>query len=202
MCKRLIVSDGFYRAVQRDDVAVVTERIDRVEQAGVVTADGTLHELDVLVSATGFEAHAYMRPMRVVGREGRVLDDEWGGSPRAFHTVALPGYPNLFVLIGPHSPVGNFPLTAVAEWQTEHVTAWLQRWRSGEFTTVEPTEAATERFNDQIDDAFAPTVWASGCQSWYRDADGLPTVWPWSPAAHRRRMRRAPDYADYLFDGA
>lgn len=77
MCKRLVMSSGFYRAMQRDDVDLVTAGIDHVERRGIVTDDGVLHDVDVIVLATGFDTHAFFRPMRVTGRDGIAADDVW-----------------------------------------------------------------------------------------------------------------------------
>ena len=185
MCKRLVLSGGFYRAMQRDDVELVTAGIDHVESRGIVTTDGNLHEADVIVLATGFDAHAYMRPMEVVGRDGLRLDDAWRDGPRAFETVAMPGFPNFFMLLGPHSPVGNFPLTGVAESQANRIVRWIRRWQRGEFDTVEPTTKATDAFNAALSEAMPRTVWTTGCDSWYLGKNGLPEVWPFTPARHR-----------------
>jgi cation diffusion facilitator CzcD-associated flavoprotein CzcO len=184
----LVMSGGFYRAMQRDDVELVTAAIERVEPRGIVTGDGVLHEVDVIVLATGFDAHAYVRPMQVIGRDGLRLDDAWRDGPHAFETVAMPGFPNFFMLLGPHSPVGNFPLTAVAESQADHILRWIRRWQRSEFDTVEPTTTATEAFNSTLTAAMPDTVWTTGCDSWYLGKNGLPGVWPFTPAKHRAML--------------
>jgi cation diffusion facilitator CzcD-associated flavoprotein CzcO len=199
MCKRLISSPSFYRKIQRSDVSVVSSAIDRVVSRGIVTLDGTLHKLDVIILATGFDAHAYMRPMKVIGRNHMTLEQIWKEGPRGFQTVMLPYFPNLFMLIGPHSPIGNYPLTVVAECQSEHILDWIRRWGRGEFTAVEPTAEATERFNNDLSKAMPNTVWSSGCNSWYLNSDGTPDLWPWSPRAHRDLLRRRPQMDDYRF---
>lgn len=188
MCKRLVMSNGFYRAMQRDDVELVTAAIDHVEPRGIVTGDGVLHEADVIVLATGFDTHAFFRPMRLVGRDGIAADDVWRDGPRAYQTVALPGFPNFFMMLGPHSPVGNLALTTVAESQADHIVRWMQRWRRGEFDTVEPTWPATENFNARLRAAMPDTVWTTGCQSWYLNKDGVPEVWPFTPGEHRAML--------------
>lgn len=188
MCKRLVMSNGFYRAVQRDDVELVTAAIDHVERRGIVTADGILHEADIIVLATGFDTHAFFRPMRLIGRDGIAADDVWRDGPRAYQTVALPGFPNFFMMLGPHSPVGNLALTTVAESQADHILRWIQRWRQGEFDTVEPTWPATENFNARLRAAMPDTVWTTGCQSWYLNKDGVPEVWPFTPGEHRAML--------------
>jgi cation diffusion facilitator CzcD-associated flavoprotein CzcO len=199
MCKRLVLSGGFYRAVQRPGVEVVTERIDRVEPRGVVTADGRLHEVDVLVWATGFDAHAYLRPVELTGPTGRTLSEAWRDGPRAYRTVALPEFPNFFLLMGPHSPVGNFSLVPIAEVQADYVLRWIQSWREGWFSAAAPTQAATEHYNSELRSAMPNTVWTTGCNSWYLGKDGLPEVWPWSPGRHAA-MLRDPHTAEFDLD--
>lgn len=93
MCKRQILAGHFYRSVQQPGVEVITDAIDHIEPRGVVTSDGTLHELDLLVYATGFDARAYVRPLNIVGEGGLRLDDAWLDGPKAYRSVAVPGFP-------------------------------------------------------------------------------------------------------------
>lgn len=189
MCKRLIMSAGYYRAIQRSTVDLIAGGIDHVAPTGIVTADGRLHETDVLVLATGFDAHAFFRPMELTGEDGVTADEVWRGGPRAYRTVALPGFPNFFMLMGPHSPIGNHSLIAIAETQADYVLRWITELRAGRLTRTAPTPAATEEFNAALRAALPDTVWATGCASWYLDADGRPELWPWSPARHRAMLR-------------
>ena len=189
MCKRLVLSDGFYDAMQRPNVSLVTDAIERVEPTGIRTADGALHEVDVLVLATGFDAHAYMSPMEVTGPDGRTLSEAWRGGRRAYRTVAVPGFPNFFMLLGPHSPIGNVSLIAVAETQADYVMRWIELWRAGTVSAMTPSSEATERFNEQLRNALPGTVWVTGCQSWYLDERGVPELWPWSQRRHRAALR-------------
>jgi cation diffusion facilitator CzcD-associated flavoprotein CzcO len=196
MCKRLVMSAGFYPAMQRPGVELVTEPIDRIESQGIVTRDGTVHPVDVIVFATGFDAHSYMRPMEIVGEGGLTLDEAWRDGPRAYRTVSLPGFPNLFMLMGPHSPIGNQSLVAVAESQAEYVLRWIELLRGGAIASASPTSEATERFNADMRESMPDTVWATGCSSWYLGPDGLPELWPWTPARHRE-MLREPVVSDF-----
>ncbi|MDT5000194.1 MAG: hypothetical protein QOK12_2299, partial [Mycobacterium sp.] len=188
MCKRLVMSTRFYPAVQRGDVDVITTGIERIEPRGIVTDGGVLHELDVIVYATGFDAHAYMRPMTITGEDGRTLDDAWADGPRAYRTVALPGFPNLFTLMGPHSPIGNHSLIAVAETQSSYIVDWIERMRDDRLSSVVPTDDATDAYYNRLKAAFPGTIWVTGCQSWYLDDAGLPELWPWTPARHRKML--------------
>jgi len=196
MCKRLVASGGFYRAMQHECTELVTAGIERIEPRGIVTDDGRLHELDVLVLATGFDAHAFVRPMELVGEDGVTLEDAWAGGPRAYRTVALPGFPNFFMMLGPHSPIGNHSLVAVVETQADWVLRWLERLRRGEIESAAPTRPATDHFNDEMKRSMPETVWTTGCNSWYLGEDGLPELWPWTPERHRE-MLAAPVDEDF-----
>jgi cation diffusion facilitator CzcD-associated flavoprotein CzcO len=195
-CKRLVASAGYYRAVQRPDVDVVTTAIDHVEPRGVVTTDGVLHELDVLVLATGFDTHALVRPMEFTGPSGATLSDAWAGGPRGYGTVAVPGLPNLFMLMGPSSPVNISSMFNVAEAQAGYALAMITRWATAGRTALAPRADAAERFTAGLQDALQGSIWLSGCQSWYLTEDGTPVIWPASPAAHRELLGE-PRLTDY-----
>ena len=193
LCKRIVISSGLYPALQQDNVEVITDRIDHIEERGVVTADGTLHELDILALATGFDAHAYMRPMRVTGEDELTLDEAWAKGPRAYETVAMPGFPNFFMVVGPHSPVGNQSIIGVAETQTRYIMQWIEKLGTGRIAKVTPKPEATDRFNEAMRAELPNTIAASGCSSWYLGADGLPEIWPWTPGDHRAMLRTVKD---------
>lgn len=195
-CKRLIMSDTFYTAIQQPNARLVTTGIEAIEPEGVRTRDGELHPLDVLVYATGFDGHAYMRPMEVIGEGGLSLSAAWEEGARAYRSVAMPGFPNFFMLIGPNSPIGNFSLILIAEMQLAYIQKLMDRLRTGECAAVAPTEEATARFNDALREAMKKTVWVSGCRSWYLDRHGNPVMWPWTFERFEREMRQ-PDYADF-----
>lgn len=196
MCKRMIFAARFYRSVQQPGVELITEGIDHVEPRGVVTADGTLHELDVLVLATGFDARAYVRPMSIIGEHGRTLDEAWADGPKAYRSVAVPGFPNMFMLMGPHSPIGNQSLVPIAEDQADYAMWWINQIRDGRVVSVAPTEAATTSYNDDMKAAMPQTIWVSGCSSWYLGKDGLPELFPWTPERHHELLR-SPEVPDF-----
>ena len=120
---------GFYEAIQHPNAELVTSDIERVEPEGVRTADGVLHELDVLVLATGFHTDAFLRPTTVVGRDGVTLEEAWADRPVAYLSISIPDFPNLFLLNGPNGPVGNFSLIEVAELQLAYVLQLMEHLR-------------------------------------------------------------------------
>jgi cation diffusion facilitator CzcD-associated flavoprotein CzcO len=195
-CKRLIMSEHFYDAIQRPNARVVTAGIERMEEAGVRTRDGELHELDVLVLATGFRVDRFMRPMDVIGRNGTRLDDVWREGPFAYMAISVPEFPNLFMLNGPNGPVGNFSLIEVAELQFSYILQLVEHVRSGACRELSASHAAMNRFDTDRREQAQMTIWNSGCKSWYLDASGLPTAWPWTFDRFREEMRM-PRLADF-----
>lgn len=187
-CKRLVISPDFYAAIQKPNAELVTAGIERVEPGGVRTRDGRLHELDVLVLATGFRADRFMRPMEVIGRDGQRLDERWSQRPTAYLSISIPGFPNLFMLNGPNGPVGNFSLIEVAELQIGYILQLVDLIRSGRCRAISPTESATARFDAERVEAAKKTVWTTGCRSWYLDDRGIPATWPWTFDRFREEM--------------
>lgn len=197
-CKRLIYSWEYYECVQRPAVFVETGGIERIEPAGVRMKDGTLHELDVLVLATGFKSDQFIRPATVAGRGGRLLDDVWALRPTAHYALTLPDFPNFFMLNGPTGPVGNFPLIDIAEMQWDYLDQLLVPVRQGEARTVEPTQDAFAAYEERRITAAKKTIFGSGCTSWYLDKTGIPATWPWSYQAFVDAMA-APVMAEFRY---
>jgi cation diffusion facilitator CzcD-associated flavoprotein CzcO len=199
-CKRLIISPDFYDAIQQPNAKLVTEGIERLEAAGVRTRDGRLHELDVLVLATGFKVDSFMRPMTVIGRDGLALEQAWDPRPNAYLSISIPGFPNFFMLNGPNGPVGNFSLIEVAELQFDYIMQLVDRLRSGQCREISATQQAMDEHEAARVEAAKHTVWSTGCRSWYLDDRGVPAVWPWSFDRFRAEMQ-APKLAAFECQG-
>lgn len=195
-CKRLIMSGEFYQAIQQPNAELVTERIARAEPEGLRTEDGRLHELDVLVLATGFDAHKIMSPMIVTGRNGKRLDAAWADAQEAYLAVTIPDFPNWFMIGGPNSPVGNFSWLQTAELQFGYSLQLIELLRRGNALEIAPRHEALRAFNDAVKAKMPDTVWASGCKSWYINRHGHVASWPWTFEKFKADMR-APAIEDY-----
>ena len=189
-CKRLVLAEGFYQALQKPNASVVTSAIERIEPTGVRTRDGDLHELDVLVLATGFQVDQFVRPMRVRGRDGVDLNAVWDESPSAYMAIAVPEFPNFFMLNGPNGPVGNFSLIEVVEMQFSYILQLVDRVAAGECRSLAPSRQAMDQFDEERKIAATKTIWGTGCKSWYLDQSGVPTAWPWTFDRFREEMSR------------
>ena len=196
-CKRVLVSDDYYPALQHPDVSLVTAGIDRFEPGGVRTSDGVLHELDAVVFATGFHSQSLVAPMRVVGPDGRSLDDVWADGPQAHLGVTVAGMPNLFLLYGPNTNLGHNSILFMMEAQFHHIVSLLEGVRERGASRIEVRPEAFETFNREMQERLADSVWAAGCSSWYKTDGGRVTNnWPGFANEYWRATRR-PDFAQY-----
>jgi cation diffusion facilitator CzcD-associated flavoprotein CzcO len=183
-CTRIPKSDqNYYEAVQRPNVHIETGRIARIVPKGVELADGTVRVLDVLVYATGFDTHAYMRPMKVTGLNGTTIDEVWKDRIYSYGGIALPGFPNLYMLYGPFSPLNNVPVPLGLDHEIGYIMRLIEMARDRR-VAVAPTAAATEKFVARLDAALPETVWV-GCKNWYADQHGTPILWPLPQDEHR-----------------
>ena len=190
LCKRLIFSPDYYQAIQHPQAALVTAKISRIEPDGIRTDDGELHRLDIIVFATGFKSDQFMRPMQITGRNGITLEELWAQRPKAYLAISMPGFPNFFMLNGPNGPVGNFPLIDIAEHQWHYITQLMDKLRAGECSEICARKEALAQFEIERIAAAKTTVWfTGGCRSWYLDAEGIPSSWPWDYQRFVSEMR-------------
>ncbi len=198
-CKRIMLTDDWYRTLTRPNVELVTERIERIAPHAVVTADGAERPADVLILGTGFKSHDFVVPMEVVGRGGRTLAKAWGDVPRAYLGITVPGFPNLFLIYGPNTNGGSGSVIYAVECAMRHVIAGIRELERARASTLEVRPEAAEAFDRELRDALAGTVWHSGCTNWYVDENGNdPNQWPWLWTNYRRRTARL-DPAAYEF---
>jgi cation diffusion facilitator CzcD-associated flavoprotein CzcO len=199
-CKRLLPSNRWYRALAEPNVELVTGGLREVREHSVVAADGTEREVDAIVFGTGFHVTDTPYADHIHGLDGVRLEDVWHGSPRAYLGTSMPGFPNLFLLLGPNTGLGHGSMVYMIEAQVEHVLQAVQRLGRGGATTVEVRPEAHARWNRDVDARLEGTVWeVGGCSSFYQDASGRnATLWPDFTWRFRRRAVHF-DAAAYAF---
>ncbi|GAC67867.1 flavin-containing monooxygenase [Gordonia soli] len=191
-CKRVVFSDAYLPALGRDNVSVVTEAIDAVVPQGVRTADGTVHEVDVIVYATGFRATDFLWSIAVTGRGGRTLADVWdaSGGATGYLGMAVPNFPNLFMVVGPNTSLSAGSLIYVIESQARYIRQAVELIGREPGRALEVSESAATAFDDEMQQKLRRSV-LSRCASWYRHPNGRVTSsWPDAVFAYRRRTRR------------
>jgi cation diffusion facilitator CzcD-associated flavoprotein CzcO len=180
-CKRVLLSDDWYPTLARSNVRVVSGAPKMIERNAVLTHENESIKTDVLIYATGFKAHDFVRPMKVVGRDGAELGGLWhNASAASYYGLCVNGFPNLFMLVGPNTALGHNSIVFMIEAQVGWVVNALTQARSEGRTTVEVTRSAQERVYANIQKKIAGTVWVTGgCNSYYKTDDGrVDTIWP------------------------
>ncbi|GAB3321981.1 flavin-containing monooxygenase [Haliea atlantica] len=178
--KRILQDNGTYlEALQKDNVELVTEGIVSIEPNAVRTADGRLHEVDAIVCATGFHADRFLFPMKIVGRGGVELSDQWGETNgRAYLGITVPNFPNLFCIYGPNT---NLVVAGSIAHNCESQVTYILRCielllREGQHT-VECRQEIHDAYNERVDAVNAGTAWgAPQVENWYKNDAGRVTA--------------------------
>src|ERR671920_965003 len=156
----------WYPALGRDNVELVTDGVAEVRERSIVTGAGEEIEVDAIIFGTGFNVTDMPVARYVRGRGGRTLDEHWQGSPRAHLGATVPGFPNLFMLLGPNTGLGHSSMVYMIESQVAHVMGALKELRRRGAETLEVKAETVRDFNAGLDEQMQDTVWSTGCQSW------------------------------------
>jgi cation diffusion facilitator CzcD-associated flavoprotein CzcO len=178
-CKRILPSNHWYPALQQPNVELVTGGVREVRPNSVVGEDGVEREVDAIVFGTGFQVTEMPAAELITGTEGVPLSEIWAGSPRAHRGATVPGFPNLFLLLGPNTGLGHSSMVYMVESQIAYVLDALRTMRERRVPVAEVSATALERYNAEIDERMEGTIWNTGCVSWYQDATGRNgAIWP------------------------
>lgn len=200
--KRMLMDNGWYRTMTRDNVTLVNDAITEVDGNAVVTADGRRHEVDILVVCTGFDAVNLLSSFKLVGRGGRSVREAWDANgAEAFMGVAAPGFPNFFMLAGPNTALGHGgSVVALLETQVRYVMGLLKQVMNGNDWPfeVEVRKDVHDAYNVRVQEAHDKMIWThKGMSNWYRNAKGkvvAPTPFRNDDYWHMTRATNLDDY--------
>ncbi|WP_416565969.1 flavin-containing monooxygenase [Nocardia testacea] len=200
-CKRTLFSSDYYPALTRPNVEVTTSGITEITPRGVRTADGTLHEADVIIYGTGFKGTEFLWPMRITGRNGRELAEAWSAGAHAYYGITVPEFPNLFMVYGPNTNLGVGSIIYMIESQSRYIRQAVELLAGTPGHVLEVRADTEQAFNDALQKRLERTPW-NFCSSWYRNAAGkITNNWPGTVTRYRRRVRRL-DPRDYTLTPA
>ncbi len=186
-CKRVLFSNAWYPALDRDHVDVITSDVTRVEPTGVRTADGTLHETDVIIWGTGFAATRFLAPMTVTGVDGADLRAIWADGASAHLGITVPGFPNFFCIYGPNTNLGGSSIITMMETQASWIAQVARRLADGTARLVSVRPEVWAGFDREMQQRLSGSVWAS-CTSWYADGARITTNWPGRVTEYQQRL--------------
>ncbi len=183
-CKRVLTSDNYYPTFNQKNVQLVTESITEITENELITVDSKRHEVDVIILATGFSAAEILTDRQIKGLNQRELFSEWlATGMQAYKGTCVSGYPNLLFIIGPNTGLGHSSMIHIMESQMNYVMQYIAAVENaavenaGENTYFDLKPEIQTAHNQHLQSLFKDTVWATeGCQSWYRNAQGLNTI--------------------------
>lgn len=204
-CKRVLLSNNYYRALTRANVEVLATGVSEVRGSVLVGSDGSEREVDAIILGTGFHVTDQPISALVHGADGRSLAEVWGGSPQAYRGTTIAGFPNLCLVLGPNLAIGHNSAFIIIEAQLDYVMSALRVMRHRKLARFEVRGDVQASYNAVVQRALRGTVWnAGGCSSYYIDANGRnSTGFPWStlkmrnllarfdPASYRTRLQAA-----------
>ncbi|QKT06503.1 NAD(P)/FAD-dependent oxidoreductase [Gordonia sp. X0973] len=203
--KRILLDNGWYRTLRRDNVELVTDAITSITPTGVRTASGKEYEVDVIVYATGFDVVNFLSSLELTGRSGRTLREQWGDDDaNAYLGTTVPDFPNLFCLYGPNTQAGHGgSLIYYLECQMRYTMSLLTQMFTAGAGSVEVRRDVAQKYNDDVDEAHSHMIWSHpGFDTYYRNSRGRVLVAnPWR-VVDWWRMTREADPTEYSFTPA
>ncbi|MBW0092458.1 NAD(P)/FAD-dependent oxidoreductase [Pseudonocardia sp. KRD-184] len=201
--KRMLLDNGWFAALRRDDVDLVSQPVAAVTATGLRAADGTEVEADVIVLCTGFETTRQLWPMDVRGRDGAVLADIWGPDDADAHLgITVAGFPNLFLTCGPGTVLGHGgSYITIAECQVRWIVDAITTMAERGYGTVEVTPEAHADYAARHDAAHEAMIWTHpGMRNWYRNPAGrVVCAMPWRIVDYWR-MTREVDWSQMVVE--
>jgi len=200
-CKRRLVSDDWFPALQRPHVELITAGLSEITADSVVPASGVPRQVDTIIFGTGFAATDFIAPMKVFGMGGAELSDVWKDGAATKLGIATAGFPNLLLMLGPNTALGHNSMVFMIEAQTRYIIAAIKHARAKGIPAIELRPEAQQKAYRRIQQKMKKTVWVSGCRSWYQSADGrIDTLWPATTVSYWWQTRRFRP-GDYLVAG-
>jgi cation diffusion facilitator CzcD-associated flavoprotein CzcO len=196
-CKRVLISNDYYPALQRENCKLITWPIATLCANGIRTAEGIEHQFDCIVFATGFDVCKSGTPFPVTGVQARQLGEEWARGSQAYKSINVAGYPNLFFTFGPNSGPGHNSALVYMEAQIDYAVQGITTILQQNLKMLDVKADVQQRHNRRIQQRLARTNWNSGCKSWYLTEDGFnSTMYPGFATQYANQMKHL-NLADY-----
>ncbi len=187
-CKRVLFANDYYPALAERNVTVSTVDIEAIVPEGVRTADGVVHDADVLIYGTGFRATKFLAPLDIRGAHGTTLAEAWADGPTAYLGMTVPGFPNMFLMYGPNTNLGAGSIVYMLERQARYLSQAVTLLSSG-VSTVDVRPEVAARYDAEVQRRLTDTAWTT-CRSWYRAENGrVSTNWPGLVSEYHRRTK-------------
>ncbi|KAJ9664515.1 hypothetical protein H2198_000166 [Neophaeococcomyces mojaviensis] len=219
-CRRPTPGNGYLEALGKENVRVVTDRIEEIIPEGIRTGSGEIIKVDMFICATGFDI-SFCPRYPIVGQHGISLEDQWKDKPTAYLSLAAPNMPNHFsrsisyfekkyltdvflvVFLGPNSPIGHGSVIPIVEHTAKYIIRMLHKCQTQDIKTVTVTQAAVDDFDEHTQIFMKRTAWSTHCRSWFKNGkvDGPIVALHPGSRIHWFHMLEEPRFEDYIWEG-
>jgi len=196
-CKRVLLSNHYYRALAQENVEVVASGVDKIEGNTIIASNGDQREADVIILGTGFHVSDVPIAKHVQGKSGKTMDEIWQGSPEAYRGTTITDFPNFFLVLGPNLAIGHNSAFIIIEAQLNYVIGALTEMRDNNVSRLEVNSQAQKTYNEKVQQDLQTTVWnTGGCSSYYIDENGKNSIgFPWSTFKLRKMLAKFDSHA-------
>jgi len=191
-CKRVLLTNDYYPALQRKNVSVITDRIKEINETGLFTIDGTQWDVDAIILATGFKVAENVERFATKGRNGIDLNETWRDGAEAYLGTTASGFPNMFFVMGPNTGLGHNSMILMIEAQVNYIMGAIESMKEKNARFIDVKKSAQQEFNRELQEKMSRTVWQSGgCHSWYQTKSGKNvTLWPGFTFSFMKRTKK------------
>ncbi len=203
LSRRIVIDNGFYDALLRDNVEMVCDGISHITESGIVDSLGVEREFDLIILAAGFEVERYLWPVDYVGRDGASLEKLWShDGARAHMTMTLPGFPNFFMMYGPNAGVKSGSFHSIVEMLSKYICNVITSMVDNNASSIEVRREAYTEYNQTLDLAMKDLLWEhenGGGNSYYINKHGKSGVNIPFTSTEFYDYIREPDLQQFIF---
>ncbi|KAL4747783.1 hypothetical protein BDW72DRAFT_196433 [Aspergillus terricola var. indicus] len=196
-CRRISPGDGYLEALVQPNVKPVFGEIKKATKKGLITANGTEHEMDVLVCATGFNV-AFKPAFKVINGEGKSIQEDWGDGVNLYFGVSAPRFPNYYTIVGPGATWSSGTLLPSIETTIEYSVKCMRKMQTETIKSMSVKQEALDAIYEHFDEFHKTTVFQEECRSWFKDGKLKQRIYLWpGPTVHFLKTIKDPRFEDY-----
>ena len=184
LAKRIIFSDNYLPAFNKNNLKLITSKIDQLTKQGIQSANKH-YSVDAIIEATGFKSTEFLSPICIKGKKGIDISQEWSKGAHAYLGMMVPDFPNLFLLYGPNTNLGHSSIVYMIECQINYILKCMATVERKQLNSISIKRQANDNYNQKIQASMQDRVWSSNIQSWYKTEEGkIVNNWPYSSIAY------------------
>lgn len=195
--KRVLFSDTYYAALARPNVELVTGGVTKISENKVLAGNGSSHEIDVLVYATGFKTNPFLLNLDIKGKAGQTIKTAWKEAPKSYLGITVNGFPNFFMMYGPNTNLGHNSIIIMSEAQANYIAQCVAGLKNNAWKSLDIKKEVLEKYHQTTQDRLKNMIWAKIKDSWYKSANGnIPNNYPGRTMEYIRKTKQV-DFKNY-----